>query len=323
MRITCLLQTVLLVPAAAWVMPLRAADCQLFAHTNLVAWCIVPFDTMNRGPEARGEMLEQLGIRKLAYDWRAKHIPTFDEEVAAMKRHGVEMTAWWFPGALNSEATAILDCIKRNGIHPQLWVMLEGGPELRLDKAFDSTPAAQAEHVARAAEQLKPIAEAGGKAGCQVALYNHGGWCGVPENQIAIVQRLRQQNIGNVGIAYVQHHGHAEIDRFGDLFPKMKPFLLAVSLNGMFKDGDLYGHDIGTAPLGQGDQDLRLLRIIKDSGWCGPVGIILEVEADARVRLQDQLDGLDWLWRQLDGLPAGPRPVPRSWTRPALLEKTR
>ena len=289
----------------------------LFADTNLVAWCIVPFDAKKRGPEARGQMLEQLGIKKLAYDWRAEHIPTFDAEVAAMKRHGVEMTAWWFPGRLNAEAHAILDCIKRNDIHPQLWVMLEGGPHLRLDKAFDSTPAAQAAHVARMVAAVKPIAAEAAKLGCKVALYNHGGWFGVPENQIQIMERLKQDGIDNVGMVYTQHHGHGEIDRFEELFPKMKPYLLAITLNGMIKDGDLRSHELGTAPLGQGDQDLRLLRIIKESGWNGPVGVILEVTADAEARLQDQLDGLDWLVPQLNGKPAGPKPTPRTWRAPA------
>ena len=288
----------------------------LFARSNLVAWCIVPFDTKKRGPEERGAMLEKLGIKKLAYDWRAEHIPTFDAEVAAMKRHGVEMTAWWFPGALNSEAQAILDCIKRNGIHPQLWVMLEGGSHLRLDKAFEATPEAQAAHVERMVAGVKPIAAEAAKLGCQVALYNHGGWFGIPENQIQIVERLKRDGITNVGMVYTQHHGHGEIDRFAELLPKMKPHLLALTLNGMIKDGDLQGHDLGTAPLGQGEQDLRLLRIIKQSGWRGPVGIILEVMADAEARLQDNLDGLEWLVAQLDGRPAGPKPQPRSWQLP-------
>jgi quinoprotein glucose dehydrogenase len=297
--------------------PVRAADYQLFAHTNLVAWCIVPFDTKKRGPEARGQMLEQLGIKKLAYDWRGEHIPTFDAEVAAMNRHGVEMTAWWFPGGLNAEARAILACIKRNDIHPQLWVVLEGGTHLRWDKAFESTPAAQAAHVERMVAGVKPIAAEAAKLGCQVALYNHGGWFGVPENQIQIIERLKRDGIDNVGMVYTQHHGHGEIDRFSELFPKMKPHLLAITLNGMIKDGDLRSHELGTAPLGQGDQDLRLLRIIKESGWSGPVGIILEVNADAEARLQDNLDGLDWLVPQLDGKPPGPRPLPRSWKNSA------
>ena len=101
----------------------------LFSKTNLVAWCIVPFDTQKRSPEARAEMLERLGIHRLAYDWRAEHIPTFDAEVAAMRKHHIDITAWWFPAALNGEAKAILDCIERNQIHPQLWVTMGTEPE--------------------------------------------------------------------------------------------------------------------------------------------------------------------------------------------------
>jgi sugar phosphate isomerase/epimerase len=305
-------------PAATLPLPPDLAPPgSVFARTNLIAWCIVPFDTKKRGPEERAAMLESLGLKKLAYDWRAEHIPTFDAEVAALKRHGVEMGAWWFPGALNTEARAILDCIQRNDIHPQLWVMLEGGPHLRWDKASESTPAAQAAHVERMVAGVKPIAAEAARLGCKVALYNHGGWFGVPENQIQIVERLKHDGIDNVGMVYTQHHGHGEIDRFAELFPRMKPHLLAITLNGMIKDGDLRSHELGTAPLGQGDQDLRLLRIIQESGWHGPVGIILEVNADAATRLRDNLDGLAWLVPQLDGKPAGPRPTPQTWRAPA------
>ena len=127
---------------------------------------------------------------------------------------------------------------------------------------------------------------------------------------------MQQDGVTNVGLVYTQHHGHGEIDRFAELFPRMKPHLLALTLNGMITDGDQPGRNLGTVPLGQGDQDLRLLRIIKDSGWHGPVGIILEVFADAETRLQDNLDGLDWLVAQLDGQPVGPKPQPRSWRLP-------
>ncbi len=73
----------------------------IFARENLVAWCIVPFDTKKRGPEERAAMLERLGIKRLAYDYRAEHIPTFDAELDALKNHGIELTAWWFPTVLN------------------------------------------------------------------------------------------------------------------------------------------------------------------------------------------------------------------------------
>ena len=46
----------------------------VFAKDNLLAWCIVPFDACKRGPKERAVMLQRLGIRALAYDWRDEHI---------------------------------------------------------------------------------------------------------------------------------------------------------------------------------------------------------------------------------------------------------
>src|SRR5688572_5092645 len=77
------------------------SDYQLFARTNLVAWCIVPFDAKKRGPEERAAMMERLGFRMFAYDYRAEHISTFDAEMEALKRHHIQLLAWWFPTTLN------------------------------------------------------------------------------------------------------------------------------------------------------------------------------------------------------------------------------
>src|ERR1051326_4081917 len=63
----------------------------LFARDNLVAWCIVPFDSKKRGPVERVEMLKRLGFRRYAYDWRAEHLPTFDTEVAELQKHKIEL----------------------------------------------------------------------------------------------------------------------------------------------------------------------------------------------------------------------------------------
>ena len=40
------------------------------SRSNLVAWCIVPFDSQKRSPVQRADMLQRLGIQRLAYDWR-------------------------------------------------------------------------------------------------------------------------------------------------------------------------------------------------------------------------------------------------------------
>ena len=259
----------------------------IFARGNLVAWCIVPFDAKKRGPEERAQMLDRLGIRRLAYDYRAEHIPTFDAELDALKKHGIELTAWWFPATLNDEAKNILAVIARHDAHPQLWIT-GGGEAVR-------SPEEQAQRVEAEAARLRPIAEAAAKLGCDVALYNHGGWFGEPENQLAIVAKL---GLPNVGIVYNFHHGHGHIGRFAELWRKMQPRLLAVNLNGMVRDGERLGKKILT--LGEGTEEAAMLGVMRDSGWRGPVGIINHrPELDAEEALRANLAGLDRLTRAL------------------------
>jgi hypothetical protein len=274
----------------------------LYGKTNLMAWCIVPFDSKKRGPEERAAMLEKLGLKQFVYDYRAEHIPTFGSEIDAIQKHHIELVGWWFPTSLNDEARSTLDIFKRYKIHPQLWVM--GGGDAT------HSPEEQRIRVETEAKRIAAIAKAGAQIGSIVGLYNHGGWFGEPENQIAIIQQLRSQNITNVGIVYNQHHGHDHIDRFPELLEKMKPFLLAVNINGMDRDGERKGRQI--LPVGQGELDLALLRIIQDSGWHGPIGILCHAQVDAEQRLQDNLAGLAWLRSQLLGSDAGPRPKPSS-----------
>ncbi len=252
-------------------------------------------------------MLQRLGLTQLAYDYRAEHIPTFDDEMVALKRHGIRLLAWWFPGALNDEARLILDVLRRHELRGvQLWVSGGGDPV--------KSPEEQAARVAAEAERVRPIAEAAATLGCTVALYNHGGWFGEPDNQMAIIERLRATGITNVGIVYNQHHGHDHVERFAELLARMKPHLLTLNLNGMTKDGHRHGKKI--LPLGQGELDLHLLRVIRDSGWRGPIGILNHTDEDAEVRLQENLAGLTRLVAELDrtalSSPFVP-PVSRYW----------
>jgi sugar phosphate isomerase/epimerase len=208
---------------------------------------------------------------------------------------------------MNDEARLILEVLKRNRLKAQLWVTGGGGPT--------STPEEQRARVDAEADRIRVIAEAAAPLGCTVGLYNHGNWFGEPENQIQIIERLKQDGITQVGIVYNQHHGHDHLDRFAGLLQQMKPHLLVLNLNGMTRNGDRIGKKI--LPLGQGDLDLALLKIIRDSGWRGPLGILNHTDEDAKARLRDNLDGLDWLLPQLDGKPPGVKPVPRSWREPA------
>lgn len=304
---------------AGWWCPLRAAPDsppakvggerpELFARSNLTAWCIVPFDGAKRGPEARAAMLEKLGIGKLAYDYRAEHIPTFDAEMEALRKHHLELTAWWFPGSLNEEAKGILDVIRRHGVHPQLWISH--------GVADPPDEAARLTLIESEAASLEPIAREAAALGCKVGLYNHGGWFGEPENQLAILEKMRKHGQTNVGLVYNLHHGHGHLDRFPALLEKMKPHLMALNLNGMSRGAkpDASGEKI--LPLGQGDLDLELLRTIRNCGWHGPIGILNHTDEDAEIRLRDNLDGLQWLVKELNAPGSGgPKPIPKSWKR--------
>ena len=277
--------------------PARAdKPADIFAHDNLVAWCIVPFDAKKRTPAERVEMLQKLGFKKYAYDWRAEHLATFDDEVTLLKKAQIELTAVWFPANLGADAQKLLAVIEKHEVKPQLWITM-GEP----------TGADRAAKVEAAAKAIRPIAEEAKKLGCTVALYNHGGWFGEPENQVAIIGALK---LKNVGIVYNQHHGHDHFDKFPELLKLMKPHLLAVNLNGSVKGGDKAGKKI--MPLGTGELDVKMLTAIRDSGYAGPIGILGHTQDDAAERLADNLDGLKWLLPQLAGKDAGARPKYRT-----------
>jgi len=229
-------------------------------------------------------MLEQLGLRKLAYDWRGEHVNTFDAEIEAMKRHHIELTAWWCPANANDPAAQkILAAIKQGGVHPQLWV--PGAGKQALD-----TPEGPARLEAQA-ERIRGIAKAAAELGCKVGLYNHREpWFEDQDNQIAIIERLKRDGITNVGIVFNFHHWHGSLDEFPARFKRMQPYLLAVNLNGMPADTTNY---TGVNFVGTGQSEKRMMKVVLASGWHGPVGIINEhADMDAADALSRNLDGL-------------------------------
>lgn len=260
----------------------------LYGRENLMAWCIVPFDAKQRGPEERAEMLQRLGLTGLAYDYRAEHIPTFDQEFASLAKHNIRFTAFWCGGVnlqdpLTGPIDLALQTLKRNNTAADLWVLID-------ESQLKDLP--QSEKVSRCAAAIRKIADEAAKTNCRVGLYNHGGWFGDPANQIEILKQVPAQN---AGIVYNFHHGHEHLDRFPALFNDMLPYLHCVNLNGMRQGGPKI------LPVGDGDDDLALLKMIKDSGYTGPIGILgHRAEIDAEVALKLNLDGLKKLLEQLE-----------------------
>jgi len=153
-------------------------------------------------------MLEKLGVKKFVYDYRAERIPQWDDELSALKKHGVELFGWWFPTSLNDEAEKTLELFKHHGVKPQLWVNGNGGPDGGEGRSGSSGACRERGRASEA--HLR----SGGSAGLQVALYNHGAWYGEPEERRSPrAGSCKAQGIKNIGIVYNLHHGHGHLDR--------------------------------------------------------------------------------------------------------------
>ncbi len=260
----------------------------IFAKDNLIAWCIVPFDKPERTPSQRSVMLKELGINKLAYDWRERHVPTFDEELNELKKNNIALQAFWYYSGATPENDPnfdkIIDLLKRHKVKTQIWTMITG---VKLDSL------SQQEKVEAVAKRVEYIADRAAEAGAEVGLYNHGDWFGEPENQVAIIEYLKMPNIG---IVYNFSHSEYQIHRFPEFYPKILPHLLAINLTGL--QG---GYPAKVVPVGQGNIEFKMMKIIENSTYRGPIGIINEDFAnDAKEGLLMNLKGLEQYRLQKD-----------------------
>jgi len=260
----------------------------LFEKENLVAWCIVPFDAEGRSPQERAGMLDGLGIKHFAYDYRDEHIPSFKEEILTLKDHHINLSAvwlWvdpWWEEPLNSAGREILDILNETGTHTEIWLGLPGN-------AFEGI--SDEESLSRATEVVREILQEAVAIGCTIALYNHGGWFGEPVNLVRIIETLGSEKIR---IVYNFHHGHQQVGHFGENLEKILPHLSTININGMRVEGPKI------ITLGQGDRELEMLRIIRASGYTGPIGILGHTEGeDIRVVLERNLLGLEELKKKL------------------------
>ena len=251
---------------------IKARTRKLFAKDNLIAWCVVPFDASKRGPKQRAEMLRRLGITKLAYDWRAEHVPTFEEEILELKRNGIEFSVFW------SEHPEMFSLFEKHGIAPQVWRTPPGPAK-----------GTQEEKVEAAGKALLPLVERTKQMGCKLGLYNHGGWSGEPDNLVAVTEWLRKNaDADHVGIVYNFHHAHEQIDNFPAALAKMLPYLLCLNLNGMNE-----GADPKIVAIGKGQHEREMIKAVVASGYQGPIGILdHRPELDAEESLNENLTGL-------------------------------
>lgn len=308
----------------------------LWARSNLAAWLVTSptYDTRGRDPEARAAMLKNLGLRRYVYrSERGQDAATYDAELNALKRHGIELLAWRIDYSADDPTTQlILEAAARHRVHPQFWIT--GAPSLgegvssapRLPKDFeklspqerhqvsvqiwrqDLTRLPQELRVKEEANRLYKLAKKAAPYGIKIGLYNHNGWFGMLDNQLEVIKRMHELGVADVGIVYNFSHARDELHddtvNFPALWKKIQPYVIAVNITGM-------GSEKRFLYPSQGDSELEMMRVIQQSGWKGPVGVIGEQGGDAEVTLRNYLIGIDWIAAQLEEHGSGSgRPFP-------------
>ncbi len=257
-----------------------------FKADNTFAWCIVPFDSEERTPAERLDMLSDLGITSYAYDWREKHLDEMASEIELAREKEIEILSVWLwidanndsVGHLSASNERVLKILEETGLKTTIWMSFN-------ENYFANLAAVEA--LDKGIEMVRYISTRAQKVGGKVGLYNHGAWFGEPENQVAILKALPEFSIG---LIYNFHHAHEQLVAYPDLVKLMKPYLWAVNLNGMKAEGPKI------LPIGKGDKEQEMIQLLKDEGFDGPWGVLGHVEtADVRLILEENLAGLQAL----------------------------
>ena len=250
---------------------------------NKYPWCIVAYDSLERTPTERIQMIKDLGFTKYAYDWRDKHLDDTLAELQIAKNNGIEIVSIWLwlnakrdsLGSLSKANERMFNIIQESGIKTTFWVSLS--PNFFSELSDEQS-------LKKATELINFVSKKAAAAGCEVALYNHTGWFANPYNQIRILKALPQHNLQ---LVYNFHHSHNDIDNFPNIAKAILPHLSAVNLNGMEKDSKKI------LTIGAGKYEMQMINTLKEFGFNGPWGIMGHVEnVDVRKVLIQNIEGL-------------------------------
>ena len=258
-----------------------------FKQNNLVAWCIVPYDSEHRTPEDRLKMLNEIGFKHYGYDWRHEHLETFDQEIKLIKKSDISLDAVWMwidgkkdkVGLLSEDNSKVIQILKDNDFKTVFWIGFN-------QNFFENLN--HSNKVKKAAEMIQYISNNIGTS--RIALYGHGDWFGEPENQIEII---KESKVKGVKMVYSFHHAQYQINRFPSLLKTMLPYLETINLNGLdFEKGKII-------TIGKGKYESELIGMIQSSGYKGKIGIIGHItDRDVKLVLLENLAGLNTILTQ-------------------------
>lgn len=251
---------------------------------NVYPWCIVAFDSLERSPDDRIKMLKELGFTKYAYDWRDPHLDDMSRELQLAEENGIEIISSWLwlnaerdsLGKLSPGNERMLQILKDSQIKTTLWLSFS-------NNFFEDK--SQEESLTIARNMIQFIKHRADALDCSVALYNHRGWFGNPNNQLQIIKSMPSDSLSMV---FNFHHAHDYLDDFPKIAKMITPHLSAVNLNGMTKDGEKI------VPFGAGEFEKTMINSIRTEGFHGPWGLLGHVEnADVKEILEQNIAGLN------------------------------
>lgn len=259
----------------------------LFSKNNLIPWSIVGFDVKERSPKQRLDMLQRLGYTQYAYGYRPKHVATMAREWDLAKEKGIDVKAVWLyinlnkdrVGNLRPDAEAVFENLRKTGLKTQIWVGFY--PEF-----FNALE--DEDSLKLSVEMIDYLSKRAKSLGSKIALYNHGGWFGKPENQIRIIEALPSEELG---VVFNFHHAHDTLGDYSENIKKLRPYLWAVSLNGMKSEGPKI------ISIGEGNLEKEMIQQLLDLDYRGPFNILGHVKGgDPEIILEENFLGLHRLF---------------------------
>lgn len=253
----------------------RKAD-SLWSMSNVHVWELPHLDLVERSPDERARLIRKLKVRYYAYlstadQYGVRKDPNtsqldIDAEIGAMKRHGIRIRGWYF--WLNTETPEkdpnvkrTLEAFRRHQIHPDIWLPQSyADPFPESKEGFPANQDDQLRRVSKEADRISAMVNLAKQYGCRVSLYNHRGWYGILDNQLAILGELNSRGIMDVGIVYNLVHSisadHDDSKNFEELWSRIQPFVNTVNV------------------LITGQREVEMMRTIEKSGWRGAIGLL-------------------------------------------------
>jgi sugar phosphate isomerase/epimerase len=272
----------------------------LGSDDNLVAWAFLNYEPEGRSPEERALMLKRLGFTKCGYEGHPHLIDQLEAHIVAYRKHGIELLGIYL--AIQKEnpleqdyLVEAIEILERQKCPLQLWLTIK-------ESLLKDVP--EDKRAEKACEYVRPLADRVVPMGCKIAMYNHGGWTGHPRNQVQVIEKLQAHyDPDSLGIVLNFHHAHPFVDQFPKLFKQVQPYLFLVNTNGMRVKVTPDGQRVGNPKilsLGKGDHEVHMLRLVKESGYTGPIGVIDHMgQVDPEVNLRNNLKALKTILSQL------------------------